>query len=468
MTAVSHEGGDAIDPSRPFPGSFSCRRASTHSDRRNFGIVELCRPGIRAHECERVRLKVSRADVMSQGDRSELISMAACLIGGFLVAVVCEWGQVDLWVEIGGILAGGFTGIALHALWERRPNGRNVRPERLKDIATAIQTFRAGTDNLDHHRRWVAINALQRIAAHEADQADRERIGAFARTELESEVREPSRHYSNAEDLIHLMAIAGLEGEERFLESLIGTPGGEVVRERLADMRRPPLLDADRQYVRDALVRFEGLGLRIRRHLDRELIVARALLEAGCWRYVCNHPPEIGKRLAPDPLAMLFVVLAGETNELHDYEMIGSYRADSEVVRSIRAEAEMSPNFADEYSSSIFENAAEIGTVNEGDALGYILQNIVALSGGIISVAPGSDPHSGTLKIISDGEIFTCLVDGCKRPDLTSLYEILNEASSKHGLRYVFPSPGANSDSEIIACISLSKLDAFNAFVRTL
>jgi hypothetical protein len=52
--------------------------------------------------------------------------------------------------------------------------------------------------------------------------------------------------------------------------------------------RTPVITDADRQYVRNALDRFEASGLQIWSELDRELIVVRALADAQ--RRIVDRP----------------------------------------------------------------------------------------------------------------------------------------------------------------------------------
>jgi hypothetical protein len=406
---------------------------------------------------------------MASRDLSGLIQALFLFGGGIAGAAFTLWLDPEPWLVTPIIVAGVIGGIAAHLWWERRPGGRKVRPERLKDLATAIQTFHAGTGHYGDQRRWAAVSAMRRLAAQGADPADREQISAFARAGLEKEVRKqssPGRFNSIAWELVNILAITNPAWQEHYLESLLGTPGDKLIRERLADMRRTPLSEADRQYVRDALARFEEVGLKIKTRLDRELIVARALLDADRWRYD-DFPDERGKKFAPDPLAALFAALAGETDALHGCGDAGPYGAEPELLRSMRELALKSPGFSEDYSFSIFENAAEIWPINEGDGIACAAEALAALSGGAISTASNSNPGRGVIAIVSNGAVFTCSIGGGKHPDLEPFYDILNQAASGLGHQYEC-NLGTNCDASIFAYIPLGKLAAFIEFAKPL
>src|SRR5262249_28278884 len=76
--------------------------------------------------------------------------------------------------------------------------------------------------------------------------------------------------------------------------------------------RSPSFTDADREYVRNTLDRFEASGLQILSDLDRDLIVVRALIDIERWKP--DH-----RALGDDDLVSLFLALAGETDSLTWY-----------------------------------------------------------------------------------------------------------------------------------------------------
>jgi hypothetical protein len=407
---------------------------------------------------------------MPSRDYSGIIQAVFLFGGGFAGVIWADWLDAGPWTAMLVIAVGTFSGMAAHAGWERRPGGRKVRPERLKDIETAIRTYRAGTEHSGDERRWAAAVALERLAAHTREPAGRERIAAFVRVELEKEARkQTSPHYVNQDvrRLLQILARANPAWQVPYLESLQDTPAGILIRERLAELRRLPISSADRQYVRDALVRFEEAGLKIKAHLDREAIVLRALLDAGSWRYDGDDPAEAGKALPPAVLASLFVALAGEIDILPcGEEDVSDWEPDP--IPAMQAEALKIPNFAEEYSRSIFTNAATIGVTNEGDGLKSGIQEIVELSRGAISLACEVASNSWEVKIVSNGTVRTCLIDGRKRPDLTPFFEILDDAAREQGYTYLCPDLGNSSEYELIACIALNKLDTLAAFTKPL
>src|SRR5262245_10251216 len=102
--------------------------------------------------------------------------------------------------------------------------------------------------------------------------------------------------------------------------------------------------DADRAFVRDALDRFEANGLQIWSKLNRELIVARALTDADCWKQD-GDLPENG-------LLKLFLALAAETDSLNYYV--------DDLVEQFEPLSSMDDDAAEEmlheHSQSIFVN----------------------------------------------------------------------------------------------------------------
>lgn len=119
--------------------------------------------------------------------------------------------------------------------------------------------------------------------------------------------------------------------------------------------RRLAFTDADREYIRDALNCFEASGLQIWSKLNRDLIVARALIDADRWKRD-GELPENG-------LLMLFLALAAETDSLTYY--VDEVEEQFKPLSSMDDDA--TEEMLQEHSESIFVNARSICTVIEED-----------------------------------------------------------------------------------------------------
>src|SRR5262249_35548591 len=117
---------------------------------------------------------------------------------------------------------------------------------------------------------------------------------------------------------------------------------------------RPVFTDADREFVKSALDRFEAAGLPIQPHLDRDLLVARALISIFRWK-------DDETALQP-ALQALFLALAGETDSLTWYidEMQEQYPP------LVAMDDDTAEELLQTHSFSIFSNAGSITLVNEG------------------------------------------------------------------------------------------------------
>jgi hypothetical protein len=106
-------------------------------------------------------------------------------------------------------------------------------------------------------------------------------------------------------------------------------------------------------------------GLRIWPNLNRNLIVARALLDADCWGFERNDETPLERPATPDPILIrqLFLALAGGTDSLTYYlDEVESLFPELAAIEPDAADAML-----DLHSYSIFENANSITTVNEGN-----------------------------------------------------------------------------------------------------
>jgi len=133
--------------------------------------------------------------------------------------------------------------------------------------------------------------------------------------------------------------------------------------------QRPGFTDADREFVKASLDRFEANGLPIRPELNRDLVVARALVDIFRWR--ADDAPA-----GPSPQP-LFLALASETDSLTWY--IEDLEEQFPPLSSMDDEA--AETMLEEHSNSIFVNASSINLVNEDNSLEYMVGHFGALGG---------------------------------------------------------------------------------------
>ena len=399
-------------------------------------------------------------------DRQEAQLGLSGLAGSFVGIVLVEYLNIQsLWGVPAVIAAGVVGGMSALALWRRRSGGPDGLPEKLTSVAKAMRVYRAGK-NEDDQREYAAVTALQRMTADGT--ADKSEVAAFARAELDDYVRRPVRHgaqdytYHSKYDgptlrMIELLAIAAPDDEEAFLAGLLGTPGDRFIKSRLAELRQTPITDRDGDYVRDALQRLEAVGLVLKPQLDRELIVARALLEAHLWRYLPGDPPESGSRFAPDPIAPLFSVLARETDAFLDRRAFQIYRREPERLHSLRLSAERHPAL-DAHSGSIFANAAYVEISDYEQEL--FSTDLCHLSRGDIILPPTA--WSGTsLTIQARGRSFKAALSDAF--EIEAQQELFDRAA--RGLDHRFLFFAVDGDGEFAAYLPADRADAFSVLV---
>jgi hypothetical protein len=206
--------------------------------------------------------------------------------------------------------------------------------------------------------------------------------------------------------------------------------------DRIEPERRPTFTEADREFVRSALDRFEAHGLTIWSKLNRELIVARALIDAERWK-------RDGDR-SDDDLSLLFFVLAAETDSLTFYvdeveELFPSLHAmDDDAANAILGD----------HSDSIFVNARSICTVNEDNSLNNMVYELSGLSSLDVSGVSQTVMKNGLTRISFQAEgIGEChfAVESQKRPDIgPALAEMNRIAKSKDIGQYIMVSEGSS------------------------
>jgi hypothetical protein len=366
--------------------------------------------------------------------RREAHSNICGLIGALCAVVIGIQHDVQGWPRVAVVFAGSVGGLAAYALWRRRPGGPEASLEKLTNPATVMQAYVALKPG-DRRREYQAVKALQRMTADGI--ADRPEMAAFAKSEITRAVRLPMPDFARnttyhsvydgpTTDLIELLAIAAPDDEEAFLTSLLGTPGDRSVRARLADFRREPLTMRDAEYVREALLRFEAVGLIIKPDLDRELIVTRALIDADDWRYVPGDPPEVGFRIAKDPIAELFSFLVRESDVFSDRRGFQMYRREPELLQDRRRSAANHLHLAD-HEQTVFSNAAYLTAPHhaESNASDHhdFANQLCLLSGGAVSISAdawdgprltvraGGMPFSATVKYVTDNDPYASLFD---------------------------------------------------------
>ena len=210
--------------------------------------------------------------------------------------------------------------------------------------------------------------------------------------------------------------------------------------------QRLAFTDADRAYVRDALNRFEANGLQIWSKLNRDLIVARALIDADSWKHD-GDLPENG-------LLTLFLALAAETDSL-------TYYVD-EVGEQFEPLSSMDDDDAEEmlqeHNASIFVNARSICTIIEDDAsLNDMVQAFSGLNNLSVSQVSSHVLKNGLIKVSFDVEgVGECgfEIDSSKRPDITPALAEMNRISKSKDLgQYIMVSEGSSESMTFIFAV---------------
>jgi hypothetical protein len=207
---------------------------------------------------------------------------------------------------------------------------------------------------------------------------------------------------------------------------------------------RPIFTDTDREFVRSALDRFETSGLRIRPELDRDLIVARALVDIDRWQ-------ENEATLQP-ALQALFLALAAETDSLtwHVDDMQEQYPPLAEI------DDDAAEDLLATHSPSIFVNAGSINLVNEDNALDRMVRDFAAL--GDIKIAqvelrPLKNGNTNVSFEVDGIGTRRFEIENLKHPDVTPAFTEMNRIAIAKGLgRYInVPEGSSESDTFILA-----------------
>lgn len=207
--------------------------------------------------------------------------------------------------------------------------------------------------------------------------------------------------------------------------------------------QRPIFTEADRQFVRIALDRFEANGLTIWSELNRDLFVARALIDVFRWRAADDTSPN---------LQALFLVLAGETDSLTWY--VDDVEEQFPPIRAMDDEA--ADTILQQHSQPIFVNASSISLINEGNSLEYMVRRFAAL-GGLdvegLSQSPISDGLVRLSFIIEGLSERHFEIENRKRPDVTPALAEMNRITEMKGLgRFIrVPEGSSESDTFILA-----------------
>lgn len=202
--------------------------------------------------------------------------------------------------------------------------------------------------------------------------------------------------------------------------------------------RRPSYTEADREFVRAALVQFESNGLAIGPDLDRGLICARALIDVDLWKQE-NHP---------DDLRPLFIALAGETDSLTWY--VDEVEAQFPALASIDDDA--AEEMLQQHSDSIFVNARSITTVNEDNSLEGMVYGLAALNSLDVSEVIQPQTTNCVTKVSFHvgglGERHFELESG-KYPDITPALAEMNNITKIKNLGQYIVVPQGSSEGEI-------------------
>ncbi|MGJ4946835.1 hypothetical protein [Bradyrhizobium sp. HKCCYLS20291] len=205
----------------------------------------------------------------------------------------------------------------------------------------------------------------------------------------------------------------------------------------------PVTTKADRDFITTALDRFEVSGLAIKRELDRELIITRALVDSFRWKDDDTGAPS---------LQALFLAMAGETDSL-----IGEIGLLIEIYPPMaEMDDDAAERFLAEHSESIFVNAGSITLVSEADSLGYTINDLAGLGNIGIAQIELHRSRGGLLKA-------TFVVEGLgpgafeiedrKRPEAAPLLAEMNRIAVATGRgRYLVVDEGSSdSDTFILA-----------------
>lgn len=213
----------------------------------------------------------------------------------------------------------------------------------------------------------------------------------------------------------------------------------EAVSAKLPPQEALPFTDADREFVRSALDRFEANGLQIWSELNRDLIVARALVDIDLWKPNDGWPR--------DELQSLFMVLANGTDSLP-----GRY---PEVEDECPALATMDDEAAEEmlqrHSETIFVNASSICIVSEGGSLNNTTYALAALGNLEVSEVEQHVLKNGLTRVSFQVEGLGERhfdVESAKRPDVTPVFVEMNRIAEIKKLGRYIPAWERNSDSE--------------------
>jgi hypothetical protein len=212
--------------------------------------------------------------------------------------------------------------------------------------------------------------------------------------------------------------------------------------------RKPTITDADRQYVRAGLDRFEACGLQIWSKLDRELIVVRALADTQRWGWGWNvEPPENGLLIDHDPIDDLFFALAGETDCWDEME--------EQFTPLSAMDEDAAEAMLYEHCHSIFVNAESINTVNEGSFtfLVDLVQKFDALTNGALALNAVRQVimKNGVIRVSFQVEGLgdcQCEVEDRKRPNVTPAFDEMNRIAQHKGLGRFLIAPEGNSEQE--------------------
>jgi hypothetical protein len=204
--------------------------------------------------------------------------------------------------------------------------------------------------------------------------------------------------------------------------------------------RRPNFSDADLEFVRAALDRFEASGLSSGQY-SIAISSSRALIDS-------DRRKRVGE-LCEDGLLMLFLALASGTDSLTYYvdEMEELFTPLS------RMDEDAADTMLQEHSFSIFVNANSIGTVNEDDSLDGMVHALAALTGGTLDITNVSQQvtKNGLTKLsfhVEDVGERNFEVENRKRPDITPVLVELNRITKSKGLGQFVAAGEGDSDSE--------------------
>ncbi|CCE05393.1 hypothetical protein BRAS3843_1380013 [Bradyrhizobium sp. STM 3843] len=199
---------------------------------------------------------------------------------------------------------------------------------------------------------------------------------------------------------------------------------------------------ADREFVMTALDQFEANGLVIWSELERNLVVARALVDVSLWKTDDTRP---APKLQP-----LFLALAGGTDSLTCY--LDDVQELYPPLSSMDDDA--ATEILEQHSSSIFANASSINLVNEDNALEHMVRQFFALAGLDVAHLDLRVMKNGLTRVSFEvEELGACRfeIESLKRPDVTpALAEMNRIAKAKGRGRYIRVSEGSSESETFI------------------